>query len=101
MYKHMRLHSSYFVYISLCSILKCFIMSDEMSKEFYNDIRYEIRSYMVARGQTYQSVANLLNKKFGLRVTAQSLNNKLARGSLRYSDAKLIADVLGYKIKWE
>lgn len=56
---------------------------------------------MVARGQTYQSVANLLSSKFGIKVTAQSLNNKLSRGSLRYTDAKLIADVLDYKIKWE
>lgn len=76
-------------------------MSEEISENFYNDIRHEIRSYMVAKGQTYQSVADKLNKKFGLKVTAQSLNNKLARGSLRYSDAKLIADVLDYKIKWE
>ncbi len=65
------------------------------------DIRNEIRSYMVARGHTYKSVAELLNSKLGLKVTAQSLNNKLARGSLRYIDAKNIADVLGYKIKWE
>ena len=56
---------------------------------------------MVARGHTYKSVAQLLNSKLGLNVTAQSLNNKLARGSLRYIDAKNIADVLGYKIKWE
>lgn len=60
-----------------------------------------INSYMVARGQTYSSVASLLREKFGENVTAQSLNNKLARGSLRYVDAKNIADVLGYKIKWE
>lgn len=65
------------------------------------DIRNEIRSYMVARGQTYKSVALLLKNKLGENVTAQSLNNKLARGSLRYSDAKNIAEVLGYKIKWE
>ena len=65
------------------------------------DIRNEIRSYMVARGQTYKSVAALLTDKFGGNITAQSLNNKLARGSLRYIDAKNIADVLGYKIKWE
>uniref|UniRef100_UPI0040277F92 LLM class flavin-dependent oxidoreductase n=1 Tax=Candidatus Scatousia sp. TaxID=3085663 RepID=UPI0040277F92 len=56
---------------------------------------------MVARGQTYSSVASLLREKFGENVTAQSLNNKLARGSLRYVDAKNIADVLGYKFKWE
>ena len=65
------------------------------------DIRNEIRSYMVARGQTYKSVEALLTDKFGENITAQSLNNKLARGSLRYVDAKNIADVLGYKIKWE
>ncbi|MBR1425497.1 LLM class flavin-dependent oxidoreductase [bacterium] len=66
-----------------------------------SDIRNEIRSYMVAKGQTYKSVAELLKNKYGENVTAQSLNNKLARGSLRYIDAKQIADVLGYKIRWE
>lgn len=47
------------------------IMSDKLKKDFADDIRNEIRSYMVARGQTYQSVANLLSSKFGMRVTAQ------------------------------
>ena len=56
---------------------------------------------MVARGHTYKSVALLLKNKFGENITAQSLNNKLARGSLRYIDAKNIAEVLDYKIKWE
>ena len=32
---------------------------------------------MVARGQTYKSVAALLTDKFGENITAQSLNNKL------------------------
>ena len=66
-----------------------------------NNIRNEIRSYMVAKGHTYKSVAILLKNKFGVNVTAQSLNNKLSRGSLRYIDAKNIAEVLGYKIRWE
>jgi len=74
-----------------------------MAKEqdIIDEIRYEIRSYMVKKGQTYKSVAELLSNKFGENVTAQSLNNKLARGSLRYIDAKQIADVLGYKINWD
>jgi len=71
------------------------------SNDKFIDIRNEIRSYMVAKGHTYKSVAALLREKSGENVTAQSLNNKLARGSLRYIDAKNIADVLGYKIKWE
>lgn len=72
-----------------------------IKKEISNDIRNEIRSYMVAKGHTYKSVAALLKNKYGENVTAQSLNNKLTRGSLRYIDAKQIADVLGYSIKWE
>lgn len=77
------------------------IMPDITNKEYAVKIRNEIRSYMVAKGHTYSSVAELLKSKFGLNVTAQSLNNKLTRGSLRYIDAIHIADVLGYKIKWE
>lgn len=70
-------------------------------EDYINSIRNEIRAYMVMRGQTYKTVAEMLTQKFGENVTAQSLNNKLARGSLRYIDAKNIAEVLGYKIKWE
>lgn len=78
-----------------------FIMPDKLTKDYVIEIRNEIRSYMVAKGYTYKSVAELLKNKFGMKVTAQSLNNKLTRGSLRYIDAKYLADVLGYKIKWE
>ncbi len=70
-------------------------------KDYITSIRNEIRSYMVAKGQSYKTVASMLTEKFGEKISAQSLNNKLARGSLRYIDAKNIADVLGYKIKWE
>lgn len=70
-------------------------------KDYISSIRNEIRSYMVAKGHSYKTVAKLLTERFGENVTAQSLNNKLARGSLRYIDAKNIAEVLDYKIKWE
>ena len=70
-------------------------------KKYINDIRNEIRAYMVMRGQSYKTVANMLTEKLGKSVTAQMINNKLARGSLRYIDAKNIAEVLGYKIRWE
>lgn len=75
-------------------------MQSKQEEEIIN-IRNEIRSYMVAKGHTYQSLATLLTQRYGMNVTAQALNNKLARGSLRYVDAKHIADVLNYKIKWE
>jgi hypothetical protein len=69
--------------------------------DYVNSIRNEIRSYIVRRGETYKTVAEKLTQRFGENISAQSLNNKLARGSLRYIDALNIAEVLGYKIKWE
>ena len=64
-------------------------------------IRNEIKGYIHMKGMTYEKVARLLTQKFGKNVTAQSLNNKIARGSIRYIDILQICEVLGYKIKWE
>ena len=68
---------------------------------FYNKIRNEIKGYIHLRGMTYEKVAQLLTKKYQKRVTAQSLNNKIARGSIRYVDILQICSVLDYKIRWE
>ena len=64
-------------------------------------IRNELKGYIHMRGMTYEKVATLLTQKYGKRVTAQSLNNKIARGSIRYIDILQICEVLGYKIRWE
>ena len=77
------------------------ILKFKLYAKKYNFIRNEIRSYMVTKGQSYKTVALKLSERFGENVTDQSLNNKLAHGSLRHIDAKNIAEVLGYKIKWE
>lgn len=84
------------------TVYRILIMSDNPFKiESANDLRNEIRSYMVRRGHTYSSVSKLLKDELGINITPQSLNNKLTRGSIRYIDVKNIAHVLGYKIKWE
>ncbi len=64
-------------------------------------IRNELKGYIHMRGMTYEKVAALLTQKYGKRVTAQSLNNKIARGSIRYIDILQICEVLDYKIRWE
>lgn len=74
---------------------------DNSDTYYIDEIRNEIRAYMVLKGHSYRTLANLLSKKLGKCITSQMISNKLSRGSLRYIDAKNIAEVLGYKIKWE
>lgn len=70
-------------------------------EQLFINMRNEIKGHIRMRGMTYEKVAKLLTEKYGKNVTAQSLNNKIARGSIRYIDILQICDVLGYKIKWE
>ncbi len=70
-------------------------------EQLFTNMRNEIKGHIRMRGMTYEKVAKLLTEKYGKNVTAQSLNNKIARGSIRYIDILQICDVLGYKIKWE
>ena len=70
-------------------------------KELKLRIRNEIKGYIHMRGLTYQAVADLITKTFGKRVTAQSLNNKIMRGSLRYIDLLQICSVLNYRLVWD
>lgn len=45
-------------------------------------------------------LVKLLNDKYNREDTVQNLNNKLTRGTIKYSEIKEIADVLHYKIGW-
>lgn len=78
--------------------IKFYCMTEQ---KLMQQIRNEIKGYIHMKGMTYEKVARLLTQKFGKNVTAQSLNNKIARGSIRYIDILQICEVLGYKIKWE
>jgi len=64
-------------------------------------MRNEIKGHIRMRGMTYEKVAKMLTQRFGENVTAQSLSNKIARGSIRYIDVLQLCAVLNYKLKWE
>lgn len=64
------------------------------------DIRREIKSYIV---REWLSMRELLKRLVITHKWSGSLSNfsgKLKRGTLRYSEAEDIADVLGYEISW-
>lgn len=66
------------------------------------DIRNEIKSYLAASGMTLTEVVAELNRRHpGEPTTTQNISNKLSRGTIRYSECKEIADILGLKICWQ
>jgi hypothetical protein len=63
-------------------------------------VKNDIKSIIVQSGWTMSAIIDALNEKFGRTDTVQNLSNKLTRGTLRYSEAQEIAEVIGYEIKW-
>lgn len=70
-----------------------------MGKE--TDCRNEIKSHIVRTGMTMTEVVGLLAGRYGWSGSVPNLSGKLKRGSLRYSEAMELADVLGYDIIWQ
>lgn len=71
-----------------------------MNKEI-SDLRKEIKLYLINADRTLASVVDEMNKRHPNKpTTSQNINNKIARGTLKYEEAKEIADIIGYKIKW-
>ena len=62
--------------------------------------REEIRAEIVRAGFTMNKVISILNEKYYRHDSVSNLANKLRRDSLRYREAKEIAEAIGYKIVW-
>ena len=65
------------------------------------NIRNEIKSYIVREGLTMSEVVDRLAEEYGWSKSVPNFSGKLQRGSLRYSEAKELADVLGYELVWQ
>lgn len=63
--------------------------------------RNEIKAYIVRAGMTMGSAVQVLSGKYGWSSSVPNLSDKLKRGTLRYSEAVELADVLGYDIVWQ
>lgn len=50
---------------------------------------------------TMSEVVERLAEEYGWSESVPNLSGKLRRGSLRYSEAVELADVLGYNIIWQ
>nr|DAP30359.1 MAG TPA: HipB, HipA/DNA Complex, multidrug tolerance, autorepression, promoter.77A [Bacteriophage sp.] len=65
-----------------------------------HEIRDEIKGYITFSGWQMGEVARRLSDRKS-KVALQNLSNKLTNETIRYSEVKKIADILGYEIKWE
>lgn len=64
-------------------------------------VREDIKILLVKECTTLTAIAKKLSDKLDKNVTVDGLSQKLRKGSMRYDDVKLIAEILGYKIKFE
>lgn len=68
----------------------------------YN-IRNEIKSYIAASGWSLVDIVAKMNESRPEeeKTTPQNISNKLTRGTIKYSEVKEIAEIIGFKIVWE
>lgn len=64
------------------------------------DIRNELKSYIVKEGLTMRELVDMLAYEYDWSDSVPNFSGKLSRGSLRYSEAVEMADVMGYDIVW-
>ena len=62
--------------------------------------RNEIKSYITREGLTMTEVVEMLADEYGWSESVPNLSGKLRRGSLRYTEAVELADVMGYDLVW-
>lgn len=67
-----------------------------------NTIKNEIKGYISTSGWTITDIVEKMNENLPLekKTTVQNISNKLTRGTIKYSEVKEIAEIIGMKIKW-
>lgn len=67
------------------------------------NIRNEIKAYIAASGWTLSDIVKEMNKSRSVdeQTTPQNISNKLTRGTIKYSECKEIAEIIGYTIDWK
>ena len=66
-------------------------------------VRNEIKAYIAKSGWTLTDIVKEMNKMRPVseQTTTQNISNKLTRGTIKYSEVKEIAQIIGYDIGWE
>lgn len=67
-----------------------------------NSIRNEIKAYIAASGWSLVDIVAKMNdsRPADEQTTPQNISNKLTRGTIKYSEVKEIAEIIGFKVVW-
>ena len=72
------------------------------NKEAIERVRCEIKSYIIAAGYNQKEAVEACAMEFEKWSPSDSnFSNKLEKGTLRYLQAKQLAEILGYEIVWK
>ena len=68
-----------------------------------NQVHNEIKAIIAHSGLTLTEVVNRMNQVRAPedKTTVQNISNKLARGTIKFSEVFEIAAVIGLKIRWD
>lgn len=72
-----------------------------MSQKELNSIRNEIKAHIAQSGWTLTEIVRAWNERNEEKTTTQNISNKLSRGTIKYSEVKEIADIIGYSVEWK
>lgn len=61
-------------------------------------IREEIKVLLARKNMTMTELAKRFSEKENKSLSVHSLSRKLARGTLSFQEAEIIADILGYDL---
>lgn len=64
-------------------------------------VREDVKILLAKENLTITELAEKLSKKYNKKYSMAGLSQKLVRSTMKYDEVKQIAEVLGYKIKFE
>lgn len=66
------------------------------------EIRNKVKGYIANSGWSLTDVVKKMNEDLpeDKQTTVQNISNKLSRGSIKYSEMRKIAEIIGYEIEW-
>lgn len=67
------------------------------------DIKQQVKEYLLKESTTLTNIVNIMNtnRPDDESTTVQNINNKLTRGTIKYSEILEIAEIMGYNIVWQ
>lgn len=66
-----------------------------------NQVKKDVKALLVQEDLKLKELVELLTKKTGKMYSSSGLSHKLGREKLSYKEMLDIAEILGYKIKFE